>query len=106
MPDQLLLPAERVWLQPQFFTAPLLSFHGDRAYAQFGVDLSDDEQRLLVGTPTTVTSGPSRTDRICTGAELPDRRKSSVTRPAVVGSGRTTEWTCAFSITPRLTRCS
>jgi hypothetical protein len=49
MPDQLLLPAERVWLQPQFFTAPLLSFHGDRAYAQFGVDLSD-EQRLLVGT--------------------------------------------------------
>jgi hypothetical protein len=48
MPDQLVLVTEGVWLQPQFFTAPTLSFREGMAYAQFGVDLPDGES-LLVG---------------------------------------------------------
>lgn len=47
-PDLLVLETDGVWLQPQFFTAPLLNFHKNLAYAKFGVDLVGGDQ-LLVG---------------------------------------------------------
>jgi hypothetical protein len=48
VPDILALPSDQVWLQPYFFTPPILSFYKGKAYAQFTVDIADGE-RLLVG---------------------------------------------------------